>query len=851
MATKESNDPTDSLPAYVLPLPAELDQKNPTLKGDGRLDVDLNSSIVKYVSFIHRRSTIVSLYGVPEGKDDLDSLPPPYTEFQAAEPPPFPVKLNIVIQVVGSRGDVQPFIALGNELQKHGHRVRLATHNVFDSFVRKSGLEFFPIGGDPTELMAYMVRNPGLIPSMKSLRAGEIQKKRKMMAEILNGCWQSCIEPDPISAAPFVADAIIANPPSFGHIHCAQALSIPVHLMFTMPWSKTTHFPHPLANIKSGSNSLIEPEVVNPLSYLVVEFLTWQGLGDIINEWRDTLDLEQISFSDGPNLAEILRVPFTYCWSPALVPKPTDWGSHIDVCGFFFREPPDYTPPADLAQFIEAGPPPIYIGFGSIVIDDPQKMTSILLEAIQKTGVRALVSRGWSNLGGPEVENVMYLDDCPHEWLFQNVAAVIHHGGAGTTACGLLNGRPTTIVPFFGDQPFWGEMVAAAGAGPRPIPQASLNVDNLVEAIQLCLTPEAREAAQGIAAKMRTENGVKAAVASFHANLPVRELQCDIIKGQPAAWMYHGKKTKLRLSKVAVEILASHLRINDKRLKKNESRQIIIETRRWDPITGTVSAAIGVSHDIMKAVTGVVVKPARAYRNQSKASSSEPSTEEPVRMSDIKAGLPGETGGYAAPVKKEKPRDCVSMTTSVSAASVKGVTGVFKSYASGLVTIPYAFTEGFRNIPHLYGEEVRDIGTISDWKSGTAAGAKVVVYGIIDGVSDVVVLPYKGAQREGAIGGVKGVGKGLAGLSSKLFAAAVGMAAYPLQGIYKSIWATVKPNTQRSITLARHAEGSYLYEQIRAAGFDDQAVMDLFTTMSHGGLSNGPLYLPELGVGKW
>lgn len=122
-----------------------------------------------------------------------------------------------------------------------------------------------------------------------------------------------------------------------------------------------------------------------------------------------------------------------------------------DVCGFFFRQPPDYTPPADLARFLESGPPPIYIGFGSIVIDDPQRMTSMLLEAIRKTGVRALISRGWSKLGGPEVKDVMYLDDCPHEWLFQNVAAVIHHGGAGTTACGLLNGRPTTIVPFFGE----------------------------------------------------------------------------------------------------------------------------------------------------------------------------------------------------------------------------------------------------------------------------------------------------------------------------------------------------------------------------------------------------------------
>lgn len=122
-----------------------------------------------------------------------------------------------------------------------------------------------------------------------------------------------------------------------------------------------------------------------------------------------------------------------------------------DVCGFFFREPPQYTPPPDLANFLKNGPTPIYIGFGSIVIDNPEEMTRTLVEAVRATGVRAIISKGWSNLGGIDSDDVLFLGDCPHEWLFANVAAVFHHGGAGTTACGLLNGRPTTIVPFFGE----------------------------------------------------------------------------------------------------------------------------------------------------------------------------------------------------------------------------------------------------------------------------------------------------------------------------------------------------------------------------------------------------------------
>lgn len=226
---------------------------------DGRVDVNLDSRACR---------AVVKLLHWPSAEDLLNP-PPSYTEIA-----PYSIRLNIVIQVVGSRGDVQPFIALGNELQKYGHRVRLATHDVFGSMVQTAGLEFYPIGGDPAELMAYMVKNPGLIPSMKSLKEGDILKKRLMIEEMLHGCWKSCIADDPATSTPFVADAIIANPPSFAHVHCAQALGIPVHLMFTMPWSPTTAYPHPLANLKYSGTNL---KFANSVSYGIVEWLTWQG----------------------------------------------------------------------------------------------------------------------------------------------------------------------------------------------------------------------------------------------------------------------------------------------------------------------------------------------------------------------------------------------------------------------------------------------------------------------------------------------------------------------------------------------------------------------------------------------
>ena len=201
------------------------------------------------------------------------------SEFEAL---PLP-KLNIVVMVIGSRGDIQPFLKLGKSLkEEHGHRVRIATHPAFKDFVEQdSGLEFFSIGGDPAELMAFMVKNPGLIPSIETVKAGEIGRKRDSMYEMFQGFWRACInatdkETNVANAKmmglsnPFVADAIIANPPSFAHIHCAERLGVPLHLIFTFPYSPTQAFPHPLANIKQSN---VDAHYTNFMSYPLVEMM--------------------------------------------------------------------------------------------------------------------------------------------------------------------------------------------------------------------------------------------------------------------------------------------------------------------------------------------------------------------------------------------------------------------------------------------------------------------------------------------------------------------------------------------------------------------------------------------------
>lgn len=244
--------------------------------------------------------------------------------------------------------------------------------------------------------------------------------------------------------------------------------------------------------------------------------------------------------------------------SPALIPKPKDWANFVTISGFYFLNlASNYTPDPELAAFLDAGEPPVYIGFGSIVVDEPNAMTDLIFEAVKKTGRRTLVSKGWGGFGADDLnipENVFMLGNIPHDWLFKRVSCVVHHGGAGTTAAGIALGRPTVIVPFFGDQPFWGAMVAQAGAGPTPIPHKQLTAENLAEAITFALKPSSLERAQELAERIGQEKGSEQGAQHFHQMLKVNDLRCTLAPSYTAVWRV--KRTQVRLSALAATVLA-------------------------------------------------------------------------------------------------------------------------------------------------------------------------------------------------------------------------------------------------------------------------------------------------------
>jgi len=413
--------------------------------------------------------------------------------------------MRITILVVGSRGDVQPFVALGLGLQAVGHQVRLATHSTFAAFARSYGLEFFPIEGNPRDMLSGEKGQEWLESGRNPLRFARdgISILAPLLARLFADSWAACQDAEAIISATFA----LAGP------HIAEKLGIPSYVAYLQPISRTRAFPS--MSISPGRN-LGGP--LNALTYRASEQLFWQIVRQPVNRWRqESLNLPPIPFSGLFSQMAQQRRPILYAYSPSVLPKPADWGDWIHVTGYWFLERQNgWQPPDDLAGFLDDGPPPVYVGFGSMTPRDARELAETAVTALQKTGQRGILSTGWGGLEQETLnlpDDVLVVDQAPHDWLFPRMAAVVHHGGAGTMAAGLRAGVPTVTVPFFFDQPFWGQQVARLGAGPPPIPHKQITAVNLAAAIHRVVTDERMRArAAELGRRIRAEDGVATAV---------------------------------------------------------------------------------------------------------------------------------------------------------------------------------------------------------------------------------------------------------------------------------------------------------------------------------------------------
>lgn len=351
-------------------------------------------------------------------------------------------------------------------------------------------------------------------------------------------------------------------------------------------------------------------------------------------------------------------------------------------------------------------------------------------------------------------------------------------------------------------------MIARTKAGPQPIHHKSLTIEKLSDAIDILMKPETTYAAQEISRSMSHENGVHKAVQSFHRGLPQQSLRCDILPDLPAVWTYRSSKRTIRLSRLAAEILINHLKIDLKKLIAHESRTYHIENRRWDPITGGASAAIGTFYDVGMAFSdasgssgkGKEKTAVYAMTPDSKSSDTIPTTPDIFEpsISDIES----------TKLPKRKNNAIAKSFGKAGTALLKG----------SLVEIPYALAKGLHNAPLMYNDQPRDFGPITNVQSGLTVAGKSLFFGLYDGISGLVLSPIEGAKKEGALGALKGVGKGIGGLYWKPNAGLAGCLGYPIMGVYKSVVGVLRDKIRVLVAQRRREEGTWRVERLRMEG---------------------------------
>jgi sterol 3beta-glucosyltransferase len=404
--------------------------------------------------------------------------------------------VRVLIITSGSNGDVLPYTGIAVRLRDAGHEVTLATHEPFRALVAGAGLSFRAIPGDMRTVLPQARgqdgrgsgTDPRALVKLMSLARPLIRSMAHGIASVVDS-----VRPDALLLSTLVAP--------LGY-QLAEAYGIKAAGLFPQPLYPTREFGSVLVGGRSFGawGNLAFGHIVDTLAQTMYT--------QAIHSLRATLALPKVRLRTLER-AQLSLYPTFYGFSGVVVARPGDWPPQLRVSGYWWPARPEgWKPPAELVDFLAAGPPPVHIGFGSMAPGHGSRLTAIVLDAVRRTGTRAILQSGWSGLAADTSDNVLSIGDVPHDWLFPQVAAVVHHAGAGTTAAALRAGVPAVAVPVLADQPFWARRLHRLGAAPRPIPMPSLTGERLAAALHAVRNnPHHAARAKALSARINAEDG--------------------------------------------------------------------------------------------------------------------------------------------------------------------------------------------------------------------------------------------------------------------------------------------------------------------------------------------------------
>jgi sterol 3beta-glucosyltransferase len=413
--------------------------------------------------------------------------------------------MRIALFTIGGRGDTQPFVALAVRLRQAGHRVTLAARPDFADLAAEYDVEFAPLGQPYQPFITGAAASSALGGGhlLHQLRYGLAQ--RRYFSDHLNqDAWRAAQS----------AEAILYKYSWITGYTLAEQLGIPCAAAMFFPLTPTRAFPTFLIG-----RGIDRGPLLNRLMWSLSEQVVWQLLRPDDTKLRRELGLHPLPFFGPLARQQREEMPVYYAYSPTVLPRPADWPDRVQVTGYWSLDPPpEWQPPAELLHFLQAGPPPVSIGFGSMASRDAQATLDLVLQALKVSGQRGVLLSGWAGLGEGRTlpDFVFQAESLPHRWLFPRMAAVVHHGGAGTTGAALRSGVPSVLTPLAADQPSWARLVSALGAGPAPLPFQTLTAQRLAQAIREAVTNAAmQQRATELSRQIQAEDGVGQTVEHF------------------------------------------------------------------------------------------------------------------------------------------------------------------------------------------------------------------------------------------------------------------------------------------------------------------------------------------------